>query len=443
MSDIYISTYETPEEIDAILHSVDYQNLTEKTTPHADDMLLLQDNQASGAPKKVKVSSLPSGGGSGDMTKAVYDTDDDGSVDKADAIDGVGTAGNSKYYGTNGSGTPGFHDIPSGGGTGDMLKATYDPGNKNADAFSMANMVEGTTNKIFTATERTKLSGIADNANNYSHPSTHSADIITDGSTNKAYTATEKTKLAGIATGAEVNVNADWNASSGDAQILNKPTINTFGGGNATCSTAIGTAAKTVALTGYELIVGGVVGIKLTNGNSAANPTLNINSKGAKPIYANGAAATTIPANYTAYLQYDGTNYNMINPPSLISGIVKGDGAGNQSAAVAGTDYQPGLMPLTTISASTTLALAHLSNTLICTNSSAITITVPPNASVAFAVGSMITIERDGSGSVAIAAGSGVTIHSKESKLSIDGQYAAVTLLKTATDTWKLWGALS
>lgn len=32
-------------------------------------------------------------------------------------------------------------------------------------------------------------------------------------------------KLATIATGAEVNVNADWNASSGDAQILNKPTI--------------------------------------------------------------------------------------------------------------------------------------------------------------------------------------------------------------------------
>lgn len=37
--------------------------------------------------------------------------------------------------------------------------------------------------------------------------------------------ATDKTKLDGIATGAEVNVNADWSASSGDAQILNKPTL--------------------------------------------------------------------------------------------------------------------------------------------------------------------------------------------------------------------------
>lgn len=38
------------------------------------------------------------------------------------------------------------------------------------------------------------------------------------------FTNTLKTKLEGISAGAEVNVNADWNASSGDAQILNKPT---------------------------------------------------------------------------------------------------------------------------------------------------------------------------------------------------------------------------
>ena len=98
--------------------------------------------------------------------------------------------------------TFGVYNGANGTGAGDMLAATYDPNSKNADAFDMTNMVEGTTNKIFTATERTKLSGIADNANNYIHPSTHSADIITDGTTNKAYTAAEKTKLAGIATGA-------------------------------------------------------------------------------------------------------------------------------------------------------------------------------------------------------------------------------------------------
>jgi len=43
-----------------------------------------------------------------------------------------------------------------------------------------------------------------------------SGEIITDA---------ERTKLTGIEAGAEVNVNADWNATSGDAEILNKPTI--------------------------------------------------------------------------------------------------------------------------------------------------------------------------------------------------------------------------
>lgn len=51
------------------------------------------------------------------------------------------------------------------------------------------------------------------------------ANIPLADSTNAGlFSAAEKTKLAGIAAGAEVNVNADWNATSGDALILNKPT---------------------------------------------------------------------------------------------------------------------------------------------------------------------------------------------------------------------------
>ena len=44
-------------------------------------------------------------------------------------------------------------------------------------------------------------------------------------STHGAMSASDKTKLDSVATGAEVNVQSDWNAISGDAQILNKPTI--------------------------------------------------------------------------------------------------------------------------------------------------------------------------------------------------------------------------
>jgi hypothetical protein len=51
-------------------------------------------------------------------------------------------------------------------------------------------------------------------------------DVVSGyGLSEEDYTSTEKVKLAGIAEHAEVNVNADWNSSSGDSQILNKPTV--------------------------------------------------------------------------------------------------------------------------------------------------------------------------------------------------------------------------
>jgi hypothetical protein len=62
------------------------------------------------------------------------------------------------------------------------------------------------------------------------------------------YTTTEKSKLAGIEAGAEVNVNADWNATSGDAQILNKPTISS--------SITIGTTPITSGVAGRVLFEG-------------------------------------------------------------------------------------------------------------------------------------------------------------------------------------------
>lgn len=75
--------------------------------------------------------------------------------------------------------------------------------------FSVADLVSGLQTEI---TSSNKLS----------------ADLISDGTTNKVYTSTEKTKLSGIASGAQVNVKPDWNASSGsDSEILNKPTIPT------------------------------------------------------------------------------------------------------------------------------------------------------------------------------------------------------------------------
>ena len=56
------------------------------------------------------------------------------------------------------------------------------------------------------------------------HNATDLADITNSGS-GAIITGDERIKLTGIATGAEVNVNADWDAATGDAQILNKPSL--------------------------------------------------------------------------------------------------------------------------------------------------------------------------------------------------------------------------
>jgi hypothetical protein len=90
-----------------------------------------------------------------------------------------------------------------------------------------------------------------------------------------------------------------------------------------------------------------------------------------------------------------------------------------------------------------TLVLADAGNVIDTSNSSAVTITVPPNSSVAFPTGTQIEVMQGGAGQVTLAQGSGVTINSKGSNKKISARYVGVTLLKTDTDTWRLMGDLS
>lgn len=68
-------------------------------------------------------------------------------------------------------------------------------------------------------------------------------------------------------------------------------------------------------------------------------------------------------------------------------------------------------------------------------------LTVPPNSSVAFSVGTEIPVAQIGAGETTIAAGSGVTINSPET-LVVKKRYARVLLTKVATNTWDLSGEL-
>lgn len=94
------------------------------------------------------------------------------------------------------------------------------------------------------------------------------------------YTNDDKTKLAGIAAGAEVNVNADWNAESGDAQILNKPTIITEEQVDQKINAAIGSVYKVKgSVANYEALpikdvsIGDVYNLEDTGANYVATST--------------------------------------------------------------------------------------------------------------------------------------------------------------------------
>lgn len=68
--------------------------------------------------------------------------------------------------------------------------------------------------------------------------------------------------------------------------------------------------------------------------------------------------------------------------------------------------------------------------------SSSKTITVPPNSSVAFDIGSEIRIVQLGTGSVTVAGGSGVTVNAQGADLDLEQQYSSGTLYKRDTNEW-------
>ena len=81
-----------------------------------------------------------------------------------------------------------------------------------------------------------------------------------------------------------------------------------------TCSTAAETAAKVMSLPDFTLDTGAEITVKFSATNTAANPTLNVNSTGAKGIRYKNAAVPSgyIVANKTYQFVYDGTYWQIV-----------------------------------------------------------------------------------------------------------------------------------
>lgn len=89
-----------------------------------------------------------------------------------------------------------------------------------------------------------------------------------------------------------------------------------------------------------------------------------------------------------------------------------------------------------------TLALSDAGKLVTLSNASAITLTIPANASIAFKIGTVINLLQLGAGQVTVAITSD-TLTSSSSKVKITGQYSAASLVKTGTTAWTLFGDIA
>ena len=118
------------------------------------------------------------------------------------------------------------------------------------------------------------------------------------------------------------------------------------------------------------------------------------------------------------------------------SGVAFTDGTQTKEGVVSRT-------PIVQKTASYTLsALTERDSLIEMGSASALTLTVPTNATVAWPVGTSIDILQTGAGQVTIAAGAGVTVNGTPG-LKLRTQWSGVTLFKRATDTWVVYGDLT
>jgi len=105
-----------------------------------------------------------------------------------------------------------------------------------------------------------------------------------------------------------------WATVSGSG--TDNDTITTWYG---TSNTTAGTAAKVVACSGFSLVKGAIISVLFSTANTAATPTLNVNSTGALAIYAGTGtlnATTNVlkwSANTLLTFMYDGTYYRFVS----------------------------------------------------------------------------------------------------------------------------------
>jgi phosphoenolpyruvate carboxylase len=128
----------------------------------------------------------------------------------------------------------------------------------------------------------------------------------------------------------------------------------------------------------------------------------------------------------------------------LGSGMARATGGGGNSPTVFHASDMKAYTDSRTITNQTgtayTYAIEDVNTIVKHTNASAVTATLPTNASVAIPIGTPIYIVQYGAGQVTVAAAGGVTLRAPGGAKT-SAQYAMVTAWKIGTNEWALTGS--
>ena len=172
-------------------------------------------------------------------------------------------------------------------------------------------------------------------------------------------------------------------------------------------------------------------GISVANGTASTGAVLRLGEATANGTnYVAVQAAASLAANTTYTLPTaDGTSGQLLST----------DGSGTLSWATAsggGASYSA----VRTQSGTTyTLALTDAGDYIQTTSTTAVTITVPLQSSVAWVADTEIYFEQNNTGQITIAGASGVTVNSSETLKSF-ARYSVLALKRVASDVWTLTG---
>jgi hypothetical protein len=213
---------------------------------------------------------------------------------------------------------------------------------------------------------------------------------------------------------------------SGDTLTISRGQAGTGTAGVSGLSHTAGASVKHV-LTSSDLI------FFRNNASPVASFGFSGSTSGTTTVQATAIAGTTtltLPAATDTLVGK--TTTDTLTNKTLTSPVINGATIGTSIINLAinaqtGTTYTP--------------VLADNGKLVTLSNASAITLTVPTNASVAYATGAQINIEQIGAGQVTVVGDTGVTVNGTGTKLRT--QWSAATLVKLGTDSWTLIGDLA